>query len=143
MKNELLDNAQKHLRTGKRGRKRKGKKPKSTRAVFISSGFVCSCSVNLTLLSRTTQEFCWKLRPPVNKSHLQEVLLLLTPPQHLLQWCPHSVRDGPWRFSLCCGRPLEVATGSRRNPNQLHLSLTMKYGQQAQNQLFPGSSFVS
>lgn len=25
---------------------------------------------------------------------------VVTPLQHLLQWCPHSVRDGPWRFSL-------------------------------------------
>lgn len=36
VKDELLDNAQKHLRTGKRGRERKGKKPKSTRALFLS-----------------------------------------------------------------------------------------------------------
>lgn len=36
VRNELLDSAQKHLRTGKRGRKRKGKKPKITRALVLS-----------------------------------------------------------------------------------------------------------
>lgn len=59
--NELLANAQTHLRTGKRGRKGRGRSQKSTRALFYLLRICFRCSVSLTLLSRTSQEFCWRL----------------------------------------------------------------------------------